>query len=111
MLLCVCVLVPICTFTDLHCLHLTVHLMLSVCDSVIRLYPTPVCFQCRCVCVLSGTYVRAGLPVNSLTASAIRPLWTVTESSESSALVHCWRAMMDGCVWRDESSHVVAGLL
>ena len=37
------------------------------------------------------------------TASAISPLWTVTESSESSAPLHCWRAIMDVsvcvCVW------------
>ncbi len=67
------------------------------------------------VCVLCLDYLaRVCLCVSaselSLTASAIRPLWTVTESSDSSALVHCWRAMMDGCVWRDKSSHVAGRL-
>lgn len=49
-------------------------------------------------------YVSVSVPVNSLTASAIRPLWTVTESSESSAHIHCCRAMMDGCVEGREKS-------
>ncbi len=67
------------------------------------------------VCVLCLDYLaRVCLCVSaselSLTASAIRPLWTVTESSDSSALVHCWRAMMDGCAWRDKSSHVAGRL-
>lgn len=51
-----------------------------------------ICFQSLvCVCVHAAkqtdTCVRARSP--TLTASAIKPLWSVTEPFESSALIHC----------------------
>lgn len=55
-------------------------------------------FELACVYV-QPDHARACVAVNSPTASAISPLWTVTKSSAGFALIHCWRMMMDGCLF------------
>lgn len=87
------------------CLYLCIHLS--------AIFPTRItlnrlicltytCHQGRFVfaCVyVQPDHAHACVAVNSPTASAISPLWTVTESSAGFALIQCWRMLMDGCVF------------
>lgn len=66
-------------------------------------------FACVCVYV-QPRHARARVPVNSPTASAISPLWSVTESSAGFALVRCWRMLMDGCVFMVKMLQTGAGV-
>lgn len=89
LLLCVCLCIHLLNITSssfkLLCLRFSHQVISSSC-----VFSVQAC-MCECLCIIWIMYVRAWAPVNSLTVSAIRPLWTVTESSESSAFVHSWR--------------------